>query len=551
MDASRLLPRQWAANADRIVEALSLPFLVVVAVALHIPWHPGQRRLGPDSGVFAYGGSLILEGMVPYQGFWDHKAPGVYFFNALAIALFGRSPWAVWFLNMFWVVLLLIVCWNLLKRHIQNPIPPLVGTLALLLVLMHPEINAFNTTELYAALPQFLLLYVGARYFRRPADCLSLLAGLLTGVTFLIRQTTVGLGIAFLMCTLWRTHRETPSRRLRQLGLFWLGATIPPLATALLWLHWGAYRELIDAVVLFNIAYAGGGPDLRSVYGALRRVFLLPPLGPMAVVATALFAETAMHRLRRSIGARRAGGSASLQVDGLDSTGLLLFALVGFPLDFLSTLITGRNFSQYFLTLAPTLTVGLAFAVEKHVSTGRAALGHQMFSGTLIGLLLFGLAIDAAAKEVPSRRDFQSFWQAVQDGRYVIAPIEETILQRTEPDDVVLVWGIRASPYFLTGRQPPSRYLIPVPLLIDADRFEEFLADLRQRPPVLVFAQEHSSAQIPFPLAPEPDLCPNCDPEVYAQMAELKWFLETNYRVVGLAADWVVLELIGAGDASP
>lgn len=551
MSRFRVRPKQWRATAERLFETLSLPCLIALAITLHIPWNPGQRGLEPDSGVFAYGGSLILEGVIPYQGFWDNKAPGVFFIDALAIALFGRSPWAIWFLDLVWVALLLIVCWKLLRRHIQSPIPPFVGSLVFLLILMHPDLVALNSTELYAALPQFLLLYVGARYIERPAGGLSFVAGLLTGFTFLVRQASIGLGIAFLLLTLFAANGEKLSSRLRQLGLFLLGSAIPLLATALLWLRWGAFRDLVDALVFYNFAYAGGGPDLRSIYGALRRVFLLPPLGPVAVIATALFFEVAVYHLKRLLRARSAGDSGALQGDRFASSGLLVFALAGFPLDFFSTLITGRNFWHYYLTLVPTLTVGLAFSVEKYVLSQRLRPGRDLFASALIGLLLFGLGIDAAAKELPSRSDFQTFQQTVRTGRYVITPIEETILQRTERQDVVLLWGSHASPYFLTGRRPPSKYLIPIPLFIDADRFEEFLADLERRPPTLVFAQEHSSAQIPYPLASGSDLCPNCEPEVRAQMEAFKKFLETNYTKAGMAADWVVLERIKPGDASP
>ncbi len=69
---------------------LALLLIGVLTTLLVLPdfWMPS----GTDYGVYFNAGRLILKGLAPYKGFWDHKTPGIYLYLALWQYVFG-SGW--------------------------------------------------------------------------------------------------------------------------------------------------------------------------------------------------------------------------------------------------------------------------------------------------------------------------------------------------------------------------------------------------------------------------------------------------------------------------
>ena len=72
-------------NLPAVLLLLALLFVVIVRIRLLAT--PLER----DEGEFAYGGQLMLQGLPPYQLFYNMKFPGIYAAYALLMALFGQS----------------------------------------------------------------------------------------------------------------------------------------------------------------------------------------------------------------------------------------------------------------------------------------------------------------------------------------------------------------------------------------------------------------------------------------------------------------------------
>ena len=78
------------------VGVVAVPLLVLVSIAVLLPNHPAGRDPAEDTGVFFYAAQRLLDGGVPYRDIWDHKPPGVYFVDAVGLALAGRvGIWVV------------------------------------------------------------------------------------------------------------------------------------------------------------------------------------------------------------------------------------------------------------------------------------------------------------------------------------------------------------------------------------------------------------------------------------------------------------------------
>src|SRR3989304_6048980 len=65
---------------------LGLVIALAALAALGLAFRAGalDLPLDRDEGAYAYIGSKLIHGTVPYRDAFDHKPPGVYFFYALA-----------------------------------------------------------------------------------------------------------------------------------------------------------------------------------------------------------------------------------------------------------------------------------------------------------------------------------------------------------------------------------------------------------------------------------------------------------------------------------
>src|SRR2546428_6673932 len=76
-------------------EALVYGALALLALIVLVPNAPAGRVPSEDTGVFPYVARLIGDGGLQNRDAWDHKPPGVYLIDAVALAAPGLwGPWA-------------------------------------------------------------------------------------------------------------------------------------------------------------------------------------------------------------------------------------------------------------------------------------------------------------------------------------------------------------------------------------------------------------------------------------------------------------------------
>src|SRR5262249_60735580 len=79
--------RRWAA-----IEALAVPAAILAPTLLY--------PLARDQGVFAFVGSALLRGEIPYRDVWEIKPPAIYWTYAAILATLGGSSLAVHFADL-------------------------------------------------------------------------------------------------------------------------------------------------------------------------------------------------------------------------------------------------------------------------------------------------------------------------------------------------------------------------------------------------------------------------------------------------------------------
>jgi hypothetical protein len=484
--------------------------LTALSVAVLIPNHPAGRDPAEDAGVFYYAAQRLLDGGTPYRDLWDHKPPGVYFVDAVGLAL-GREL-GVWLVQIAFLVAAALLGYRALRREFGSA-PALVGSLAWLFALPRLFLEYGNTSfvEFYALPFQFgaLLLFVETRALTAVR---AIAIGLLAGAAVVLKPTLLGIWLAIGLVVLFRDRR----RALIPLALLAAGALVP-LAVVVAWAAArGVLAEMVDQVLVYNRIYAAFAPFSDRIAAVLSGIRLTLPSG-LAVVAIGAWVYAVLTR--------RPGAT------------LLRVALVAFPLE-VALSAGGRGYHYYFIAWLPAMAVLAAFAVSEILRVVPPRLARPVLSlGVVAMCVLPGLLVTRLALTTVEER---------------LGSAAAYVAANTRADDTVLVWGSHTEVLFLAGRRSPTRYVYQYAALATRGyatpaRVAELLADLeRERPVLILDASSESFVTPPLDVAgfrawvsPEPQ---------YALLPELLSVIEyivANYERTGTepATGWPLWRL--------
>ena len=533
--------RGWQRIALFLLMALVIVaavFLVKIQVS---PWYVG---MGDDSGLFAYAGKLIANGGLLYQDIWDTKPPGIFYLNALAITIGGDTPWTIWWFELIWTSLTgVVLLWILVS--LTGALAGLAATFLVIMTALHPAyVSGGNYTETYALLPQVLTLAAATAYFRTTRSIWLLTLGLLTAAAFLLKPTYIALGAASLGIALIAARGSV--RRpgaFRLLALFGVGFMLPVLLAAAYWSIQGGLDELWGAVFRQNVIYVQEGFSIRALYGTGRKLVLEQPLASLVILTLAAFVMFA--------GRSFIGGPLAWPPPGpkraIYRRWLLLAVFAALPLEIAFVAVSGRNFGHYFLTPLPAMSVAIAYLfLEIQGGFQRRSEAGAWFPVTIAVLagLLFAWGIEVFAKQAPSFAHIRDLFNRPLSGEYWTDELERYVLENSDPDDAVLAWGYNPGLHFLTDRRAPTRYLFHAQLLTPgADgelRFEQFMADLAQDPPLLIVAQRESPHAIPYFGGDPEKLCPSCTTEALLRLQIIRALVESDYVLDREVGGWLV-----------
>lgn len=193
--------------------------------------------LGPDNALFYVSGQkIVTQGAVHYTDMVDVKPPMIYYFNALAITLFGDSTTSPRILDMLLQLVTIFGLITLLRRLSGRDTWGIVA--AVIYPILYIGVNNDNTTQTESFLALFLVASA-LLYFRGRTPLRFALIGLLCGVAATLKFTfliTIG---GFLLADLL-VVTDSLGNRLR----LWLSASAGVLAAVILFL---LYLTIFDA----------------------------------------------------------------------------------------------------------------------------------------------------------------------------------------------------------------------------------------------------------------------------------------------------------------
>ena len=492
------------------VRVVAVSLLVLVSIAVLLPNHPARRDPAEDTGVFFYAAQRLLDGGAPYRDIWDHKPPGVYFVDAVGLALGGRV--GIWAVQLVFLIAAALLGYRAIRRELGD-VPALVGSLAWLVASprLFLEQGQTNFVEFFALPFQFGALMLVTE-IRTLSTARAAAIGLLGGSAVLFKPTLVGIWIAIGLVTLIERRRHA----IAPMAAIALGASLPLAIVAAWALLRGIFADMVDQALVYNRAYASFLPPTERLSDLFNGLRLTLPSG-LAIISILAWAYALVTRRWQSP--------------------LVKVAVAAFPLELVLATF-GRGYHYYFLAWLPSMAVLTAFAasVVRRLAPPRPAR---------IALVLLTLAMCAQPLLLVTRLLLTS-----DAGR--LSAAASYIAANSRADDTVFIWGAHTEVLWLANRLSPTQYVYQYAPLYTRGyaspaRVAELLADLeRERPVLILDASRESFVTPPLDLAglrtwtsPDAQYIP---PRELEHVIE---FVSANYDRVGAepATGWPVWRL--------
>jgi ABC-type multidrug transport system permease subunit len=110
-------------------------------------------------------GSAIAHGQVPYRDVMQGQPPVGFYLDALAIFLFGQTPWAIWWINVIWIILSTALFFIILKRMFSLAASMLASLIFTVAVMLPSLFMGGNLMEVFGLLPQVLIIGATFSFF--------------------------------------------------------------------------------------------------------------------------------------------------------------------------------------------------------------------------------------------------------------------------------------------------------------------------------------------------------------------------------------------------
>jgi len=456
--------------------------LLIILVSLQLsPYVIEQRR---DSGIFAYTGKVIRDGGLPYIDAWDNKLPGIYFIDALAFLAFGTNRWALWLSENIVLFMAGMTMFWLLRQLYGDRAETWIGPLILVLLTRHPAlVSDTNFTEPYALFPQMLVFATGYQFLRNPGSRWGFAVGFAAGLAFLIKQTTVGVALAFVPAIMITRHPVLGThRRWHWLSVTILGGLTSLGIVAVYLLAYGILDDAIGASFTAASVFHEWVSDEsvwigRTIIGTWTR-----SLAPLVIVPLLPFLVVGMRVAwrgykTRTINTRRVVTNITLRV----------WIVLTFFTDMVLVNITNRGYAHYYITLIPAMTLLTTMSLPVIAQRVARARGRRRraWKGLRVYLAVVLLGVPVATTIV-------RLWLKQMD---VTGPERQNslvtyVVEHTSPDDTVLVWGANTVLNFQSGRDSPTQFHYGYPLIvpdaITSDYIREMVRDLQLGQPAII-----------------------------------------------------------------
>lgn len=462
--------RHFAPWVVGISSSLILAFIACNALNYISDKHPFV-----DSGIYAGCALHLNDGRALYREVWEHKVPGIYILNWMALNLGAESIHSIHVMERVFAIIATLLMFFTLRVVFLSWILAFGFTVLLPFYLYNPKVHeGGNLTEEYAVvfvLTMVWLVIVARNRGRYWALILTAMAGTFGALAVLTKEPFIFSGVAWFTYVAVNRFNAEISRS-RRIGAFIFGMVIPVFALILWLTSTGALMDWLD-VFSYNKNFASIQPREGTLLEVIRNNYF----------AMNTYADLpATMRVLMALGLVSAFSSPFRRV----CVNLPVFAVLALIMEFCGTMVSSFHLPHYYMMMAPSLILtaacGGAFlayalqkvAVHRSVTVGMVALLFIMFDGKACMDFVDRLKIHG--EEPPP------------------TPIVEYIRAHAKADDTLWIGSAFNSRFYLeTGLLSPTKYFYILDWTLLSTRAATTMqkqmalqADLQRAPPTFI-----------------------------------------------------------------
>jgi 4-amino-4-deoxy-L-arabinose transferase-like glycosyltransferase len=198
---------------------LILLFIVLISITIFIRIRTLAVPLERDEGEYAYTAQLMLKGIPPYSLAYNMKMPGIYAVYAVILAIFGQTASGIHLSVIFVNIATVILLFWLVKKFFG--IGPGVASASFFAIFsISNTIQASANAENFVVLPVIAAILLLYKYEEAGKIWQLILAGLLLGISFIIKQHAFGFILFSYFFIFWNQIHQKPLKLNKTSGIF-------------------------------------------------------------------------------------------------------------------------------------------------------------------------------------------------------------------------------------------------------------------------------------------------------------------------------------------
>lgn len=498
---------------DKIAYAV-LGFVVLIIISIRSKFFgiPFER----DEGIYGYIGKMLLEGKTPYKDFYEQKFPGLFYFYAFMVGVFGDTVKGLHFgfmiLNIVTVFLLFFA-----SRRMFSPFAGAITAITYAIVSLTPSLSGFTVqSEHGVAFFISLGIFFYSFTINNPGWKYHLFMGMAMGAAFMTKTSGIFLvlwgGLVVLSDQIFSQNKGNAILNAVKKGAIYSAGVFAVIGVVfLLIIAKGALQEMIYWAYLIPKNYVGkitwdqGKQYLEYTFKAVTAEYKLFWWHAFIGLAIIFFKNFPL-RLR-------------------------IMAVLLLALSF-GTVFPGFYFyGHYWIQIIPGLAIlsGLCFYMINEVLTVRLNIKWKKIGIAYLSVFIVGTLVHLNKnKDYYFSPDYDRIMRTV----YGNNPFPESmaianyINANSKPEDGIVLLGSEPQIYFYTKKKCPSRHAYFAALVNDVPEHRgwqrEFVNDVEKaKPKYLVFFNHQISLFIQ----------PNTDRYVFEWYEK---YVRENYDVIGL-----------------
>jgi hypothetical protein len=498
-------------NEDLICAGLLLVLVMIVhSIRSNFLGIPFER----DEGIYSYFGKLVLEGKTPYKDFYEVKFPGLFYFFAMIVGLFGDTVQGM-HTGFMYVNIISMICLYFAARNLFSPVAGLITAITFAFVSLTPNLSGFTVQAEHGVaffISIGLLFYSLAR--TKEKFIYYLLMGLAMGCAFMVKTTGVFLAVwggLVIITDFWFTKPRVWKQLWKNMAAYAIGGFSIIILMFCIIAAKGSFKEMIYWTIEHAKQYASSMPYEEGVkYFKYTRDAILQNYKFFwyhSILAVGLCLLRPINIKYKILGVTLLGFSFFTIVPGYFFYGHYWIQVVpGLAL------VAGLTFYSVMQILQNTFNVkqpaikfvylGIFAALTfNHVSELKSYYYHPNYERIL--------------RAVYGNNPFPESWE-----------IANYINAHSKPEDNIVLIGSEPEIYFYTHKKSPSRHAYFTSIVNNVKDHklwqQEFAKDTEKAKPKFVVFFNH-----PLSLLVQP----NVDRWVFDWANK---FIQENYQIVGL-----------------